>query len=131
MKGTDSSKSTQCDQILAHLSAGKPITPLQALNEYGCMRLGARIYDLRKTGYTINSQKIEVTDRDGKKCFVAEYSMPRQLTPDAQDERDDFNELYAGRGCTCFQVAPCTFCTHEGNPVNQAEDETAWVGGDV
>lgn len=60
---------TQARQILAALKAGRRITPIDALNEYGCFRLGARIYDLRKAGHPINRDMIE-TDT-GKR--VAEY----------------------------------------------------------
>ena len=41
---------SQCEKILVHLQAGKSINPIQALNLYGCFRLGARIYDLKKLG---------------------------------------------------------------------------------
>ena len=40
---------TQNLQILSYLKKGKPITPLEALEKFGCWRLSARIYDLRKT----------------------------------------------------------------------------------
>ena len=39
---------TQNLQILGYLKKGKPITPLEALEKFGCWRLSARIYDLRK-----------------------------------------------------------------------------------
>ncbi|OTP93786.1 helix-turn-helix domain-containing protein [Gilliamella apicola] len=39
---------SQCERILIHLQSGKTINPLQALKLYGCFRLGARIYDLKK-----------------------------------------------------------------------------------
>lgn len=50
----------------------------------------------------------------------------RVLTEEAQAERDNFDSEYSNRGCTCFISPPCSFCTHPGNPVNQAEDDTAW-----
>ena len=39
-------KRTQEIDILQHMLFTGPITPLEALTEYGCLRLGARIYDL-------------------------------------------------------------------------------------
>jgi hypothetical protein len=39
--------------VLEHLLLKGTITPLDALVEYGCFRLGARIYDLKKRGYKI------------------------------------------------------------------------------
>jgi hypothetical protein len=50
---------TQTAQILAYLKTGKPITPLDALTRFGCFRLGARIYDLRAEGYTIDKTTVE------------------------------------------------------------------------
>lgn len=51
----------QNDAILAHLKAGNELTPLDALNRFGCLRLAARIADLREAGYQIDS-RIHVTD---------------------------------------------------------------------
>lgn len=44
---------TQSEQIAKHLESGKSITPIEALNKFGCFRLGARIFDLKKQGYDI------------------------------------------------------------------------------
>ena len=57
---------TQAEQILNHLETRGAITPLQALLEYQCMRLGARIYDLRKLGYDIRSDFIEKANAAGE-----------------------------------------------------------------
>ena len=48
---------TQNKRILQHLQEGKSITPLDALNNYGCMRLAARISELKKQGHVIRSYK--------------------------------------------------------------------------
>lgn len=53
---------TQIQQILNHLKR-EPITPLDALQHYGCFRLGARIYDLRKDGYDIHTDWEERGDK--------------------------------------------------------------------
>lgn len=65
------SNQSQCLCILQHLQSGKSINPLQALNQYGCFRLGARIYDLKQRGYCIDSRMIK--QENSKK--YAEYSM--------------------------------------------------------
>lgn len=52
-----------------------------------------------------------------------------RLTDEAQAERDDFNAGYGNGGCTCFVSPPCGYCTHPGNPRNQAESPEDWVGG--
>jgi hypothetical protein len=52
------SKHSHNAKILKHLEKGMPITALQALNNYGCMRLAARINDLRNAGYHIETDKV-------------------------------------------------------------------------
>ena len=49
---------TQKDMILKWLETGEPITPLDALQEFGCFRLGGRINDLRNEGYPIMTEMI-------------------------------------------------------------------------
>jgi len=56
--------------ILMHLLRGEPITPRAALDLYGCLCLGARIYDLREQGWPI---KTEMVARAGKR--YAEYRL--------------------------------------------------------
>lgn len=43
-------------EILNHLKDNGSITPLEALQRYGCMRLGARIFELRQKGYSIKTE---------------------------------------------------------------------------
>ena len=50
---------TQEDRILADLKAGKTISPLDALHDYGTMRLGARCYDLKRKGYPVKSKLVK------------------------------------------------------------------------
>ena len=38
------------EKLLAWLQSGRTITPMEAMNELGCYRLGARIWDLRREG---------------------------------------------------------------------------------
>lgn len=61
---TISDKTTQCKQILAYMRKYGSITPLEALMEFGCMRLSARIHDLRKLGWNIRTS---ITKQNGKK----------------------------------------------------------------
>lgn len=51
---------TQTDRIVDFLATGKSLTPIQALRKFGCMRLGARAYDLRKDGHDIRSEMVSV-----------------------------------------------------------------------
>lgn len=70
----------QTDAILDHLLSGKSITPIDALNLYGCFRLGARVLELRKEGYNIET---EIVHENGK--HFARYSMAKkeEITSDA------------------------------------------------
>ena len=49
---------TQNQKIKSYLEQGKTITPLQALNKFGCFRLAARVNDLRKEGLNIATKII-------------------------------------------------------------------------
>lgn len=66
---------SQNASILKWMRAGKPITPLVALDQFGCFRLAARIKNLKDDGHAIHSQMITVTNRDGGHSKVAEYRL--------------------------------------------------------
>jgi hypothetical protein len=53
--------------------------------------------------------------------------MTRELTNEAQAERDEFDREYRGGNCSCFISPPCNSCMHPGNPLNQNEDDSAWI----
>ena len=61
---------SQCERILTHLQSGKTINQLQALNLYNCLRLSARIYDLKQAGFDIDSRLVHENGAQ-----YAEYSM--------------------------------------------------------
>lgn len=63
----------QSAKILRHLQRGLFISPLEALKQFDCMRLGARIHELRRMGHPIERKIVRV----GRKRF-AEYHLPRQ-----------------------------------------------------
>lgn len=63
---------SQNTQILRHLQAGGSLTPLEALHGFGCMRLGARIHELRALGHHIRVEYIR-TSSLGKR--IARYSL--------------------------------------------------------
>ena len=66
---------TQQDMILQYMQDEGSITPLDALWEFGCMRLGARIFDLRKRGYGITRVLEQRENRYGKTVRYARYSL--------------------------------------------------------
>lgn len=71
--GTDTSKRTQYDMILQYLKEHGSITQLDALREFGCMRLAARIAVLKKRGYRIESENEFSKNRYGDKIRYARY----------------------------------------------------------
>ena len=62
---------TQRQQILAYLERGRSITPMDALTRFGCFRLGARIWELKRQGWKIMTRMVKT--RDGK--HVASYRL--------------------------------------------------------
>jgi len=66
-------KKTQKQAILEYMQAGHRITPLEALQLFGSMRLGARIRDLRDEGHNIEGQMIEVQGRIAGTCRVKQF----------------------------------------------------------
>jgi len=47
---------TQKEALISYLLSGKSITPLKAWQEFGITRLAARIHELRKEGWEIESE---------------------------------------------------------------------------
>ena len=58
----------QEQQILNHLREGNAVTPLLALEKFGCMRLASRVHRLREQGY-----KIETRHKRSNDKVYAEY----------------------------------------------------------
>ena len=66
---------TQNEMIINHLREYGSITQLEALRDYGCMRLASRISDLRKTGIKIIRLTETSRNRYGQKIRYARYIM--------------------------------------------------------
>ena len=66
---------SQTVAILNHMQKGMFITPLQALRLYGCLRLSARILNLREAGYKVKVERFAVNGPKGKRASVARYSL--------------------------------------------------------
>lgn len=64
---------TQTDQVLSFLMEHGSITPLDAIESFGIMRLGARIWDLRASGIPIKTTKENKINRYGKTVHYARY----------------------------------------------------------
>ena len=68
---------TQEEQILDYMERNGSITPLEAMNEFGIMRLGARIYDLKESGVKIITETVTSKNREGKRVRFARYRLER------------------------------------------------------
>lgn len=67
----EKSSQSQNAKIAEYLKQGNSITPLDALNLFGCLRLGARIADLKERGLNIETEM--VVTPNGKR--VASYKL--------------------------------------------------------
>ena len=71
-------RTTQCDRVLKHLKTHQTgITQADAIERYGCYRLSARISDLRKLGYEIETHTETKKNRYGVPCNYARYKLVR------------------------------------------------------
>ena len=68
-------RTTQREKVLLYLNDCGSITPLDALREFGIMRLAARIWELRKLGYNIIKTMEKRSNRYGEDVRYARYSL--------------------------------------------------------
>ena len=64
---------TQKEMVLRYMRECGSITPWEAMREFGCMRLGARIYDLKREGFGIITEIETRKNRFGKRVSYARY----------------------------------------------------------
>ena len=62
---------SQTTQIANYLNKGRKLTPIDALNKFGCFRLAARIADLRNDGMNIKTTIVKLKN----KKQIAQYSV--------------------------------------------------------
>lgn len=66
---------TQTDIILIHLKEHNGITSWEAIKEYGCTRLSARIHELRKRGIEIINKNTYSRNRYGQNVRYVRYCL--------------------------------------------------------
>lgn len=64
---------SQVENIKEYLQNGNSITPLDALNLFGCFRLSDVIFRLRNSGLNIRMELIKMPNKGGK--GFAKYSL--------------------------------------------------------
>ena len=65
----------QKNAILEYMREHGSISPLEALQEFGCLRLAARINDLKREGNRINRTMLHYTNAAGRRVAYAVYSL--------------------------------------------------------
>ena len=68
-------KESHCRLVLQHMKTYGSINPIEAKEQYGCMRLAARIKDLRNRGVEIDTEMVNGLDRDGGTTRYAVYRL--------------------------------------------------------
>ena len=63
----------QTEKIARHLETYDSITSLEAMHEYGIMRLASRVSDLRKSGFPVRAEYIRGKNRFGEPTCYARY----------------------------------------------------------
>lgn len=66
---------TQAERVLKYMRDFGSITQLEAMQDLGCMRLGARVYDLKREGYAIKKETETSKNRYGEDTSYARYRL--------------------------------------------------------
>ena len=66
---------TQNERILRHLRNRGSITSIEALQDYGIMRLASRISDLKRDGHAIRREMVGGKNRYGEPTSYARYTL--------------------------------------------------------
>lgn len=65
----------QQTRIYEYMREHGGITTLDAMCDLGVTRLSSRIFDLRKSGVEIDSERVTVKNRHGEDCSVVRYRL--------------------------------------------------------
>ena len=84
---------TQNNYVLTHLEKMGSITPQEALEKYGIMRLASRISDLRRAGYRIGKVMEKGKNRFDQPTMYARYYLIKE------DEQNVECDSAAGTAC--------------------------------
>lgn len=84
---------TQAARLLSALLAGQCINPLAGWRQLGIYRLADTAFQLRGLGWPVVTGSLEVANRFGEKCRVAEY----RLDPEAIEAAGQVAQEFARR----------------------------------
>ena len=69
---------TQLERVIRHLRDYGSITSMEAVRDYGIMRLASRISDLRKAGMPIRVEMVSGKNRYGESISYARYHLEKK-----------------------------------------------------
>lgn len=72
------SRPSQCERIIEYMKTEGSITQIDALREFGCMRLASRVSELRKAGVPIVKTLEKSKNRYGESISYARYSLEEE-----------------------------------------------------
>lgn len=70
-------KPNQVRDIIRYMDDHGSITPMEALQEFGCMRLASRICDIKRLGYVVGKRMETRRNRYGRTVCYARYWLER------------------------------------------------------
>ena len=73
-------KTTQCDRVLQHMKDFGSISSIEAITDYGILRLASRIADLKGQGHHIISEMKKGKNRYGETTHYCVYSLAKEDT---------------------------------------------------
>lgn len=77
---------SQSKQVKHYLESGGKLTPIEALDKFGCFRLAAIVYNLKEEGLEVKTKMI----KNGQKTY-AEYYLENPI-----GDKDQF-KLFGGQ----------------------------------
>ena len=72
-------KKSQCERILNYIEENGSITQMDALREFGCMRLASRISDIKRQGIPVKRTMETSKNRYGESISYARYSLQTEI----------------------------------------------------
>lgn len=67
-----SKPNSQYQRILIALLGGDKLTPLDALRRFGCFRLGARVWEMKRRGWPVQAERITQNGKSYASYYIQE-----------------------------------------------------------
>lgn len=66
---------TQQEAVIRHINENGYITSAEAMSIYGISQLATRVFELKRKGYLFKKERVETTNRLGKKTYYDKYML--------------------------------------------------------